>query len=716
MTGTGDPSVVLNAMPGNRAHLGATPWDGGVNFAVASTVAESVDVCLFDGEDRETRFNLTQYDAGVWHGFVPGIQPGQAYGYRVSGPFKPARGLRCNPRKLLLDPYARAIAGSVTYDQALLGHQPDDPAKPSQADSAPFVPRSLVTGGSGYDWEGDTQLHRRSAESVLYEVHVKGFTMRHPDIPPELRGTYAGLAHEAATGYLRDLGVTAVELLPVHESVTEPFLAAHGLTNYWGYNTIGFFAPHQGYSAAVRAGHGPGGQVNEFKDMVKALHRAGIEVILNVVYNHTAEGGAGGPTLSFRGLDNGMYYRLKPSDPSDYYDTTGTGNSLNAGNPYTLRLVMDSLRYWLSEMHVDGFRFDLAATLGREGDNRFDQLSAFFNLVAQDPVVSEAKLIAEPWDVGQADSYDLGRFPGQWREWNGRYRDSMRDFWRSHDVGVAEFATRFTGSSDLYGSDRRRPTASVNLISVHDGFTLRDLVSYDAKHNEANGEDNADGTDDNRSWNCGAEGPTDDPDVNALRERQSRAMLATLLLSFGVPLLLGGDELGRTQGGNNNAYCQDNETSWFDWAGADAGLLEFTKRVIALRRAHPVFRRRRFLTGADAAELGWYSCSGHPMTLPEWGDPLMHSLAVHLDGTDAPDEADDGTLMLDDDFLILVNAYWEPVTFTIPPTREAPQTWFVELDSYDTAVSAARVFPRHTGDTAIVRPRSLTVLRAPRAE
>ena len=720
MTGASGPpaglSATLNARPGNRLYLGATVRDGGVNFAVASTVAESVDVCLFDGEGRETRFGLPQYDAGVWHGFVPGVQPGQAYGYRVHGPFEPARGLRCNPRKLLLDPYARAITGSVTYHQALLGHDPDDPAEPSQADSAPFVPRSLVTDASGYDWEGDTRLRRRSADSVLYEVHVKGFTMRHPDVPPELRGTYAGLAHEAATNYLRDLGVTAVELLPVHESVTEPFVAARGLTNYWGYNTIGFFAPHQGYSAAVRAGHGSGSQVNEFKYMVKSLHRAGIEVILDVVYNHTAEGGAGGPTLSFRGLDNGMYYRLKPSDASDYYDTTGTGNSLDAGNPYTLRLIMDSLRYWLSEMHVDGFRFDLAAALGREGDNRFDRLSAFFDLVAQDPVVSEAKLIAEPWDVGQADSYDLGRFPAQWREWNGRYRDSMRDFWRSHDVGVAEFATRFTGSSDLYGSDRRRPTASVNLIAVHDGFTLRDLVSYDAKHNEANGEDNEDGTDDNRSWNCGAEGQTDDPGINALRERQSRAMLATLLLSFGVPLLLGGDELGRTQGGNNNAYCQDNEISWFDWAGADAGLRDFTKRVIALRQEHPVFRRRRFLTGADAAELGWYSSSGHPMTLPEWGDPLMHAVAVYLDGTDAPDEADDGTLMLDDDFLILVNAFWEPVTFTIPAARKAPQTWFVELDSYDTAVSAARVFPLHTGDAAVVRPRSLTVLRAPRAE
>ncbi|HET9079758.1 MAG TPA: glycogen debranching protein GlgX [Trebonia sp.] len=701
-------TLTLKARPGNRAHLGATVGDGGVNFAVASTVAESVDVCLFDVAGTETRFELDEYDAGVWHGFVPGVAPGQAYGYRVHGPFEPARGLRCNPGKLLLDPYARAIVGSVIFNEALRGD--------NAADSAPFVPRSLAVNQVSYDWEGDTQLHHRSVDSVIYEVHVKGFTARHPDIPPELRGTYAGLAHPAAVGYLRDLGVTAVELLPVHEYVSEKFLLDRGLSNYWGYNTIGFFAPHQGYSAAVRAGRGPDGQVSEFKAMVKALHRAGIEVILDVVYNHTAEGGADGPTLSFRGLDNGMYYRLDPADASEYYDTTGTGNSLNAGNPYTLRLIMDSLRYWMSEMHVDGFRFDLAATLGREGDNHFDQLSAFFDLVAQDPVVSQAKLIAEPWDVGQADSYDLGRFPGQWREWNGRYRDSMRDFWRSHDVGVAEFATRFTGSSDLYGRDRRRPTASVNLIAVHDGFTLRDLVSYNHKHNEPNGEGNQDGTDDNRSWNCGAEGPADDPEVNALRGRQSRAMLATLLLSFGVPLLLGGDEMGRTQGGNNNAYCQDNEISWFDWAGADTGLRAFTKRLIALRHGHPVFRRRRFLTGADAAELGWYSSSGRPMTLPEWGDPRMHAVAVYLDGTDAPDEADDGTLLLDDDFLILVNAYWDPVTFRIPPVRPDPQTWFAELDSYAPSVSAAREFPKHTGDQVTAGPRSVQVLRAPRSE
>ena len=510
--------------------------------------------------------------------------------------------------------------------------------------------------------------------------------------------------------------MTSVELLPVHENVPEGFLVGRGLTNYWGYNTMGYFAPYQGYSAAVRAGH-PGGQVSEFKDMVKALHRAGIEVILNVVYNHTAEANENGPTLGFRGLDNGMYYRLAPDDASRYFDTTGTGNSLNTGNPYTLRLIMDSLRYWVSEMHVDGFRFDLATTLGREADNQFDQLSAFFELVAQDPVISQAKLIAEPWDVGQADSYDLGQFPGDWREWNGKYRDSMRDFWRSKDVGVAEFATRFSGSSDLYGAARRRPTASVNLITVHDGFTLRDLVSYDTKHNEANGENNRDGTDDNRSWNCGAEGPTDDAEINALRARQSRAMLSTLLLSFGVPLLVA-RRRDRPHPGRQQQRLLPGQRDLLARLGAarTTNLRDYVKRLLALRSEHPVFRRKRFLTGVQAAELGWYSSAGRQLTDEQWGDPTMHAIAVYLDGSDAPDEADDGTPLLDDDFLILVNAYWEPIPFTIPPVRDTPQTWFVELDSYDPAVSAAHVFPKHTGDPIEARPRSLQVLRAPRSE
>jgi isoamylase len=707
-------ALTLHARPFDGVTLGATALDGGVNFAVTSTVAEGITVCLFDSDGDETQADLEHYDAGVWHGFVPGLTVGQAYGYRVKGPFDPAAGLRCNPRKLLLDPYARAIAGAVTYDEALLGHDPADPRRPSGADSAPYMPRSLVTADpADYDWEGDAPLLLPYADTVLYETHVKGFTMRRPDVPPEVRGTFAGLAHDAATGYLRDLGVTAVELLPTHEYVSEGTLLDHGLTNYWGYNSIGFFAPHHAYSSAAR--QTPGAQVTEFKDMVKALHRAGIEVILDVVYNHTAEGNERGPTLSFRGLDNALYYRLDPGDAGRYYDTTGTGNSLNAGNPYTLRMIMDSLRYWLTEMHVDGFRFDLAATLAR-GDGNFDRTSSFFELVAQDPIVSRAKLIAEPWDVGQGDSYDLGEFPAQWREWNGKYRDSMRDYWKSKDVGVAEFATRFSGSPDLYGAARRRPTASVNLITVHDGFTLRDLVSHDRKHNEANEEGNRDGTDDNRSWNCGAEGPTDDADVNALRGRQARAMLSTLLLSFGMPMLLGGDEIGRTQGGNNNAYCQDNEVSWLDWEAADNGLRNFVKRLLELRRSHPVFRRQRFLTGADAAELGWYASAGTRVSDEQWADPTMHAMAIYLDGTNAPDQAQDGTALLDDDFLILVNAWWEPVTFTLPPVRESTQTWFIELDSYDPAVSAAREFPRHTGDQVVARPRSLTVLRAPRPD
>jgi glycogen operon protein len=497
----------------------------------------------------------------------------------------------------------------------------------------------------------------------------------------------------------------------VHQNVPEPFLSGLGLTNYWGYNTIGYFAPHHGYSAAVRAGR-PGGQVAEFKAMVDAVHAAGLEVLLDVVFNHTAEGDHAGPTLCFRGLDNPAYYRLDRGDPGRYVDTTGCGNSLNAGSPVTLQLIMDSLRYWITEMHVDGYRFDLAPTLARE-DGGFDQASAFFDLVAQDPVVSRAKLIAEPWDVGQMDSYDLGRFPPLWREWNGKYRDSMRDFWRSHPIGIGEFATRFCGSSDLYGgAERRAPTASVNLITVHDGFTLADLVSYNDKHNEANGESNRDGTSDNRSWNCGAEGETGDPDVLALRGRQSRAMLTTLLLSFGVPLLLGGDERGRTQQGNNNAYCQDNEITWFDWSRADEGLLAYTRRLIAFRGQHPVFRRRRFLAGAEAAELGWFTPAGMPMTGADWANPGALSLAIYLDGSDSPDRAADGTALLDDDFLVLFNAWWEPLDFVIPGTRDA-QAWLAEIDSYDPAAPAAAP-ERHAGDPVRVGPRSVAVLRGPR--
>jgi glycogen operon protein len=538
-------------------------------------------------------------------------------------------------------------------------------------------------------------------------VHVKGFTMAHPGVPAELRGTYAGLGHQAALAHLVDLGVTAVELLPVHQHVPEAFLHERGLTNYWGYNTIGFFAPHDGYSAAVRAGR-PGGQVAEFQAMVAALHAAGLEVLLDVVFNHTAEGGEGGPTLCHRGLDNPAYYRLDPADLHRYVDTTGCGNALNAGDPVCLRLIMDSLRYWVTEMGVDGFRFDLAPTLARQ-DGGFDRLSAFFDLVAQDPVTSRVKLIAEPWDVGQPDSYDVGRFPPGWSEWNGRYRDTMRDFWRRQGGLIGEFATRFSGSSDLYGGSRRRPTASVNLITVHDGFTLRDLVSYDHKHNEADGEGNRDGTDDNRSWNCGVEGPTDDPEILALRARQSRALLTTLLLSFGVPLLLGGDELGRTQGGNNNAYCQDNPISWFDWTEPDEDLLAYTRRLVAFRRAHPVFRRRRFLVGIHAAELAWYTPSATPMTIENWIDPNARALTIYLDGGDDPDLAEDGTPLLDDDFLVLVNGWWERLGFRIPDVGAA-RTWRVALDTYDPAPAGGPA-QLHAGDDITLGPQSIVVLQ-----
>jgi isoamylase len=710
-----------HSLPGRPSPLGATPRDGGTNFAVASNVAEEAEVCLFDSAGTQTRWQLPDYDAGVWHGFVPDVGPGQAYGFRVHGPYDAAKGRRCNPAKLLIDPYARAIRGEVRFGPEVFDYDWDDHDAPSSLDSAGHVPLSLVT-DPDFDWGDDAPLRREYADTIIYEAHVKGFTMRHPDVPEELRGTYAGLGHEAVTGYLTGLGVTAVELLPVHQYVPDDFLLKRGLTNYWGYNTIGYLAPHAAYSAAVRGGDVGGGQVAEFKTMVKALHEAGLEVILDVVFNHTAEGGEGGPSLCFRGLDNTAYYRLNPGHPDQYYDTTGTGNSLNAGSPVALRLIMDSLRYWLTEMHVDGFRFDLAATLARQ-DGGFSSLSAFFDLVAQDPVVSQAKLIAEPWDVGQMDSYDLGRFPALWREWNGKYRDSMRDFWRSQKIGLGEFATRFAGSSDLYGGnggygvegqDRRKPTASVNLITVHDGFTLADLVSYDGKHNEANGESNRDGASDNRSWNSGAEGPTTDSSIVALRAQRVRAMLTTLLLSFGVPMLLGGDELGRTQHGNNNAYCQDNEISWIDWSAVDQDLLSFTKNLVAFRRSHPVFRRRRFLTGIEARELGWFTPAGTAMTQADWDDRDALALGVYLDGSDAPDTGPDGQPMFDDDFLVLVNGWWEKLDFTIGDCRPGLE-WRAEINTFDPASEGTGTAPiLRLGDQVTVGPRSVVVLRGPR--
>ena len=697
----------VRVRPGRRFPLGATPGPGGTNFAVSSGVADGMLLCLFDDAGAETRIALPDYDAGVWHGFVEGVGAGQAYGYRAAGPWEPARGVRCNPAKLLLDPYARATTGPVRFGPEVLGSRrrrprPGQPARlgrprPPQPGRRPRL-----------------RLARRRppAPPLRRHRHLRGARQGVHHGPsrraPELRGTYAGLGHDAALAHLVDLGVTAVELLPVHQHVPEAFLVERGLTNYWGYNTIGFFAPHDGYSAAVRAGR-PGGQVAEFQAMVAALHAAGLEVLLDVVFNHTAEGGQLGPTLCHRGLDNPAYYRLDPADPRRYVDTTGSGNSLNAGDPVCLQLIMDSLRYWLTEMGVDGFRFDLAPTLARQ-DGGFDRLSAFFDLVHQDPVVSRAKLIAEPWDVGQPDSYDVGRFPPGWSEWNGRYRDTMRDFWRRQGGLVGEFATRFSGSSDLYGGSRRRPTASVNFVTVHDGFTLRDLVSYDRKHNEANGEANRDGTDDNRSWNCGVEGPSDDPEVVELRGPAVPGAAHHAAAVVRGAAAVGGDELGRTQGGNNNAYCQDNPISWFDWSQPDEDLLVFTRRLVAFRRAHPVFRRRRFLVGIDAAELAWFTPSATPMTIENWTDPNARALTIYLDGDDDPDLAADGTPLVDDDFLVLVNGWWEKLGFRIPDVGAA-RTWRVALDTYDPTRTTGPEDLR-ARDDIMLGPQSIVVLQS----
>ncbi len=670
----------MDVWPGRPFPLGPM-WDGeGTNFALFSENAEKVELCLFDEADVETRIELTQREAFNWHAYCRGIAPGQRYGYRVHGEYDPATGRRFNPAKLLIDPYAKAIEGPVRWDAAnTLPYVPamdeDADLQVDTQDDAAAIPKCVVI-DPRFDWEGDRQLDHPWSETVIYEVHTKGFTKLSEVVREDLRGTYAGLASERALEYLRALGVTAVELLPVHHIIDEGFLHDRGLTNYWGYSSIGYLAPHALYAATGTRGE----QVREFKGMVKALHGAGIEVILDVVYNHTAEGNHLGPMLSFRGVDNQSYYRLMPDDPRHYMDFTGTGNSLNPVHPSVLRLIMDSLRYFVIECHVDGFRFDLASALAREF-YEVDRLSAFFDTIHQDPVLSQVKLIAEPWDVGPG-GYQVGNFPVLWAEWNGLYRDTMRDFWRAQS-NVAQFASRFTGSSDLYQSDGRAPFASINFITAHDGFTLRDLVSYNDKHNEANGEDNNDGTDDNRSWNHGAEGPTDDPEINALRARQQRNFLATLLLSQGVPMLLGGDELGRTQHGNNNAWCQDNELSWFRWDEADGDLLEFAKRVIALRREHPVFRRSRFLTGTEVKGSGlpdvwWFRPDGRRMTQKDWQRPDAHTLGVFLNGAEIPEYTPDGRDVEDDSFLVLFNAYGEPITFMLP-TRRFGARWRLEL-------------------------------------
>jgi isoamylase len=660
------PKVAREVWPGSPFPLGASYDGAGTNFSIFSEMAEGIELCLF-GAEGEARLPLRETTAYCWHAYLPGVLSGQRYGYRAHGPYNPAAGERCNPAKLLLDPYARAVDGEVVWGPAVypypLGGGPD---LRDDQDSAAAMPKSVVI-NPFFDWGRDRPPRTPWHETVLYEVHVKGFTATHPDIPPEMRGTYAGLAHPVAVDYLNRLGVTAVELMPVHQFVHDHRLVAMGLRNYWGYNSVGFFAPHTGYAASRSVEQA----VAEFKVMVRSLHEAGIEVILDVVYNHTAEGNHLGPVLSFKGLDNTAYYRLA-EDRRYYWDTTGTGNTLNVRHPRVLQLIMDSLRYWAVDMHVDGFRFDLAAALARQF-YEVDCLSAFFDVIQQDPVVSRLKLIAEPWDLGSG-GYQVGNFPSLWSEWNGRYRDTVRDLWRGADGTLADFGWRFTGSSDLYASTGRAPYASVNFVTAHDGFTLRDLVSYNSKHNEANGEGNADGTNDNRSWNCGVEGPTDDPAVNVLRARQQRNFLATLMLSQGVPMVLGGDEIGRSQQGNNNAYCQDNELSWYDWHSADLDLLAFCRQMVSFRREHPVFRRRRFFQGepihrTDLEDIAWLRPDGLQMTEDDWRAGFAKSLMVFLNGDALPDPGPHGEKISDGSFLVLLNAHWGPLTFVFPGGR-----------------------------------------------
>jgi isoamylase len=683
-----------------EAPLGGHCDDAGASFALFSSVADAVELCLFDEIGHETRWSLEQGEAYVWKGYVPGVRRGQQYGFRVHGPWDPEAGARCNPAKLLLDPYARAVSGELRWNPAVYGHAADDPTRADGSDSAPYVPRSVLV-PDGYHWGEDVRPGHAMADSIVYEVHVKGFTKLHPDVPEELRGTYAGLAHPAAVAHLQRLGVTAVELLPVHQFVHDAQLVARGLRNYWGYQSIGYFAPHNEYSST---GDG-GGQVDEFRRMVQALHAAGLEVILDVVFNHTAEGSEWGPTLSFRGIDNAAYYRLH-DDRSRYVDDTGCGNTLDQYQPRALRLVVDALRYWVQEMHVDGYCFDLAASLA-PGAGNFDAYSSYLEMVAQDPVLSEVKLIAQHLDVDQG-GYDFGAYPRGWSEWNDKYRDTVRDFWRGTQGMLPDLATRITGSSDLYGHGGRRPSASVNIVTVHDGFTLVDLVSYDGKHNEGNGEDNRDGTDDNRSWNCGVEGPTDDPTVLALRGRQRRNLIATLLLSEGQPLLLGGDEFARSQAGNNNAYCQDNELTWFDWSAAEqhADLIEFTAGLCRLRETHPVFRRRQFFTGAPAQEGGrddidWYRPDGGAMTAEDWGVSYAQAVTVALSG------ATDDDARPDDPFLWMLNACSEPLDFSIPESLRGT-AWRIAVDTADPA-AAGRAVDTAAGVQLI--GRSLLLLR-----
>ncbi|QIX50835.1 glycogen debranching protein GlgX [Rhodococcus sp. DMU1] len=792
-----EPSTSTEALPadipvwpGSAYPLGATYDGAGTNFALFSEVAEKVELCLIAKDGTETRVPIEEVDGNVWHVYLPTVTPGQRYGYRVHGPYDPAQGLRCDPSKLLLDPYGKAYDGAFDGDASLFSYAmvgaedaPSEPEHSAGAEEAQSAPEPAAraaedagaeaagdttadeaddsdgtgsgetegdgTGDDGtgddtaaesapepaapanpdfpqldslghtmttvvinpfFDWASDRHPRRPYYETVIYEAHVKGMTATHPGVPEQLRGTYAGLAHPVIIDHLQSLGVTAIELMPVHQFMHDQVLLDRGLRNYWGYNTFGFLAPHLDYSSASN----PSGVVAEFKAMVRAYHEAGIEVILDVVYNHTAEGNHLGPTISFRGIDNAAYYRLVDDDKSYYMDYTGTGNSLNARHPHTLQLIMDSLRYWVTEMHVDGFRFDLASTLARELHD-VDRLSAFFDLVQQDPIVSQVKLIAEPWDVGEG-GYQVGNFPGLWTEWNGKYRDTVRDYWRGEPATLGEFASRLTGSSDLYEATGRRPSASINFVTAHDGFTLADLVSYNEKHNNANGENNMDGESHNRSWNCGAEGPTDDPEVLALRQRQSRNILATLMLSQGTPMIAHGDEFGRTQQGNNNVYCQDNELSWMDWSLAEtnADLLDFTRNVIALRRSHPVFRRRRFFegrpirSGEQSRDIAWRTPAGEEMTPEDWDSGFGKSLSVFLNGEGIHEPNQRGERVVDDSFLLCFNAHDEPIDFVTPDGPHA-QEWSVALDT--DVPDGLREQVVTAGGSVRVQARSLLVLR-----
>ncbi|WP_182353528.1 glycogen debranching protein GlgX [Flaviflexus huanghaiensis] len=701
----------MEKWPGKPYPLGATYDGSGTNFAVFSSVAERVELCLLDDDKNEERIELTEVDAFVWHCYIPGVRPGQLYGYRVHGPYDPPNGHRCDPSKLLLDPYAKAIDGHVENSPAVFSYSFDDPTQRHEEDSLGHTMVSVVV-NPFFDWGHDRPPGHDYHNSVIYEAHVKGMTMLHPDVPDEMKGTYSGLAHPSIIAHLNDLGVTAIELMPVHQFVNDTYLQEKGLSNYWGYNTIGYFAPQNTYASYGTRGE----QVDEFKAMVKAFHEAGIEVILDVVYNHTAEGNHMGPTLSFRGLDNASYYRLVPGDEAHYFDTTGTGNSLNMSSPHSLQLIMDSLRYWVTEMRVDGFRFDLASTLAREL-HEVDRLSAFFDIIQQDPVISQVKLIAEPWDVGEG-GYNVGGFPPLWTEWNGQYRDTVRDFWRGEPSVLSELASRLTGSSDLYEHSGRRPVASINFVTAHDGFTMRDLVSYNEKHNEENGEGGADGESHNRSWNCGVEGPTDDPDVTALRLRQIKNFLTTLLISQGVPMISHGDEVGRTQLGNNNTYCQDNELSWVHWKLSEEQeeLLDFAQKIVNFRHSHPVLRKRRFFAGgsthggeSELGEIEWLTPSGERMHDEDWNTSYAKSVMIYLNGAAITEPNRRGEKVIDDDLLILISADGSDIDFTLP-NESYGITWHEVLN---TASPETEGSERKAGGTYTVTSRSIVILMRP---